>query len=199
MTEQWVGDSEVQQRWRTWWRVIFASFLLAALGIGLYQSFRPADFDEPPRFAEEQEVTGANGVDEEEGDGDGGGDNEGEEADPADDGEEAEDEGLTDDEREALIDAARDPAETSVQVLDAGSGSSAANDAAEVLRDLGYDVVAVNSARADYDVTTVLFTAGNEDEAAALNARDDRFAETAPNERLSEDVDLHVVVGPDWS
>src|SRR3712207_7722092 len=62
------------------------------------------------------------------------------------------------------IDAARDPEETTVQVLDAGGGSTATNDAADALREFGYDVVAINSSRIDYPTTTVLFTEGNDAE-----------------------------------
>lgn len=196
-----MGDVEVEKRWRTWWRVLFGTFLVAALVIGVYQSFRPAGFDEPPNFGsgQDDDVAAANGVDEGDDPPSGGdADAAGEEEPDGQDGADDEDPVLTEEEREALISAARDPGDTSVQVLDAGGGSSATNDAATVLRDLGYDVVAVNSSRADYDVTTVLFTDGDEAEADALTARDDRFAATAPNERLSEDVDLHVVVGPDW-
>ena len=180
---------------RQWWRRGFATFLILAFVVGLYLSFRPSGFEEDPQLAGDGEATEAA---EEAGDaGDTGGD-EGEEP-AAEAPGEAEDEGLTEEEAEELIAAARDPEETTVQVLDAGGGSTATSDVADALRNEGYDVVAINSSRADYSVTTVLYTAGNEAEAEALRARDERFAETAPNERLSEGVDLHVVVAPDWS
>lgn len=179
-----------------WWRRVFGGALVLALLLGLYLSFRPGGFEDLPPDLASDDATQPPDQDEEpppppddEPDGSDEGENEAEE----------QDEGLTEEEAQALIDAARDPSETSVQVLDAGGGSSAASDVAAVLADLGYDVVAINSSRVDYDVTTVLFTSGNEAEADALHARDDRFAATEPNERLSEGVDLHVVVGPDWA
>jgi hypothetical protein len=58
--------------------------------------------------------------------------------------------------------------------------------------------VAVTSAREEVTLTTALFTAGNEAAALAVRARDPRVAEVGPNEALSEGVDLHVLVGPDW-
>ena len=174
------------------WRMFFGAFLALALGVGLYLSFQPTEFDDPPPEVasadDEEEPAEPEPVDDEPAD---------IEPDGEAEEEEAEDE-LTQEEADALIAAARDPEETSVQVLDAGGGSTATGDVADALAELGYDVVAVNSSRTDYSVTTVLYTAGNEAEADALNARDQRFAATAENERLSEDVDLHVVVGPDW-
>lgn len=187
---------------RVWWRRAFGAFLAVALVLGLYLSFRPAGFEDPPEFASDGDATEApddGNQEEEPPDDDGGDDGEAEEDTEEDEEEEEEDEGLTEEEAQELIDAARDPSETSVQVLDAGGGSDAANDVAEVLGDLGYDVVAINPSRVDYDVTTVLYTSGNDAEAEALHARDDRFSATEPNERLSEGVDLHVVVGPDWT
>ncbi|HVM19316.1 MAG TPA: LytR C-terminal domain-containing protein [Egibacteraceae bacterium] len=190
------GDVD-EPRWRAWWRIGFATFLGLALVVGLFLSFRPAGFDEDTDLAGDSEATEApQQADETEAPGDqqtaGDGDQDGE----GDDGEE--DEGLTDEEREALIEAARDPEQTTVQVLDAGGGGSAASDVASVLGDLGYDVVAINSARDDYSVTTVLFTEGNEAEAEGLRAREERVTEVGLNERLSDAVDLHVMVGPDW-
>lgn len=173
--------------WRVWWRRGFAAFLLLALFAGLFLSFRPSGFDDEPEVASDAEETEAPS----EAPGEG-------EADPTEPAESDEDDGLSEAEAEELIAAARDPEETTVQVLDAGGGSTATNDAADALREMGYDVVAINSSRTDYDVTTVLFTDGNEAEAQALRARDEKFAEIGPNERLSEGVDLHVVVGPDW-
>jgi hypothetical protein len=179
-----------------WWRRLFGGALIFALLFGLYLSFRPADFEDPPPDLASDDATQAPADGEQQ-------PAEPTEPAPDDEGEdgtevETEDPGLTEEEKQELIDAARDPAETSVQVLDAGGGSTATSDVAEVLADLGYDVVAINPSRVDYDVTTVLFTSGNDAEAEGLRARDERFAATAPNERLSEGVDLHVVVGPDW-
>lgn len=174
--------------WRVWWRRGFAAFLVLTLVVGLYLSFRPTTFEEEPDVvsAEKSETPKKQ--------------QRPQVVEPDD--EESEvvvDEGLSDAEIEELIAAARDPEATTVQVLDAGGGSTATNEAADILREMGYDVVAINSSRTEYPITTVLYTEGNEAEAEALPARDERFAETAPNERLSEGVDLHVVVGPDWA
>lgn len=177
---------------------MFGAVLAAALVTGLFLSFRPTGF-EPQEVAGEEETTeaprpnsGGNG------DGNGGGNggrrNNRRNEEPS----EAASEGMTDEEAEELIAAARDPKQTSVQVLDAGGGSSATDAVQAALLDLGYDVVAVNASRVNYPATTILYTDGNEAEAEALRARDDRFVETAPNERLSDGVDLHIVVGPDF-
>lgn len=99
---------------------------------------------------------------------------------------------------EELIAAAPEPSATSVQVLDAGGGGARAQDAAEALRELGYQVVNVTSARASVSSTTVWFNEQARDSALALRARDARVVEVAPNETLSTGVDLHLLVGPDW-
>lgn len=99
---------------------------------------------------------------------------------------------------EELIAAAADPAETTVQVLDAGGGPTRTLSVVETLEDLGYNVTNVTSSRSDVATTTVWFTADNEPQALGLRAREPRFAEVAPNERLNEGVNLHVLVGPDW-
>lgn len=178
--------------WHTWWRRGFGAALILALVVGLFWAFQPTGFEDEPEVADNAEATerprrGGN-------------------KDRADDEEQLaegeseapEDTGLSEAEAKELIDAARPPDETTVQVLDAGGGSSATNEAADALRELGYDVVAINSSRLDYPTTTVLFTEGNEAEAEAVRARDERFAETGLNDRLSEGVDVHIVVGADW-
>lgn len=182
--------------WRVWRRRVFGTALAAALAIGLFLSFRPTTFDDE-EVASEQEPT-----EEPERDrgnksgGNGGGKNGGNNDD--DEPAEEESEGLTAGEADELIADARDPDQTTVQVLDAGGGSDATASVQEALTELGYDVVAVNTSRLDYPTTTVLYTEGNDAEAEALRARDERFAEIEPNERLSTGVDIHVVVGPDW-
>lgn len=93
----------------------------------------------------------------------------------------------------------KEPGATLVQVLDGGGGPSATQEVVGVLRDLGYDIVAVSGARCCYEETTVLFTEGNEAVGRALADRDDRLKEVRANPNLSESVDLHVVVGRDWS
>lgn len=99
---------------------------------------------------------------------------------------------------EELIAAGADPADTTVQVLDAGGGSGTTQAVVEVLTELGYRVTNVTSSRTDVERTTVWYTDGNEPEARALRARDGRFAEVGPNERLNEGTHVHVLVGPDW-
>lgn len=185
-----LGDGDGD--WRTWWRRGFGASLVLALVIGLFWSFQPSGFEDEPAVAESEEPSEKPSKRAKKSD-------RKEEKQVADEpSEPPEDTGMSKEEAKELIDAARPPEETTVQVLDAGGGSTATNDAAEALRELGYDVVAINTSRLDYPTTTVLFTEGNEAEAEALRARDERFGETGLNERLSEGVDVHVVVGPDW-
>lgn len=95
-----------------------------------------------------------------------------------------------------------DPASVSIQVLDAvggEGGSEAAQAVADELREAGYDVVVVNRAGREYDVTTVFWSpgqeAGGQQVAAAIGAG---RAEATPDEvQLSDAVDVHVVVGAD--
>ena len=98
-----------------------------------------------------------------------------------------------------LIAAAPPTDQTTVQVLDAGGGGERTDAAAATLRALGYDVINVTSSREDVPRTTVVFTDGHESEALAVRARDPRFADVRVNDRLSEGVDVHVLVGTDWS
>ncbi|HVM00692.1 MAG TPA: LytR C-terminal domain-containing protein [Egibacteraceae bacterium] len=97
-----------------------------------------------------------------------------------------------------VLAAAPPPEETTVQVLDGVGGSPHLELLVATLEDLGYTVVATNPARTDYATTTVLFSAGHEDAARALQARDPRVVERRPNSGLSEEVHLHVVLGADW-
>lgn len=176
--------------WYAWRRRAFATFLLGALVVGLFLSFRPTGF-EADQVAQEEPTTRPTG-----------GNRPKNRPKPvaSEPREEPTDsvDGPTAKEAKALIDAARPPEETSVQVLDAGAGSSATSAAQDALTELGYDVVATNTSRIDYPETTVLYTQGNDAEAEALRARDARFGEIALNERLSDAVDIHVVVGSDW-
>lgn len=183
-----------EPEWKHWWRRGFAATLILALVVGLFVSFRPSGFEDATTLAGEDEPSEAPERDAAEADENGGGDtppSEGASEAPGDDE-------LSREERQALIDEARAPEETTVQVLDAGGGSTATDDVAEVLGDMGYDVVAINPSRLGSEVTTVLYTEGNNAEADALRARDDRFSEVERNDRLSEGVDLHVLVAPDW-
>lgn len=182
--------------WRVWRRRLFGAALAAALIIGLFLSFRPTTFGPDDEVAGDPEATEEPRDDRGKGRGNGnGGGGSGGEEDPTEEATE----GLTQEEADALIAEARDPEETTVQILDAGGGSSATSSVQEALGELGYDVVAVNASRIDYPVTTVLYTEGSDAEAEALRARDERFADIAKNDRLSEGVDLHVVVAADWT
>jgi hypothetical protein len=177
--------------WRIWWRRGFAAFLGIALLVGLYVSYRPAGFSAAPEVSTEATTEPAPP-------GEGDGETASEATSEAASEAVADEDAMTKAEAEAFIEKARDPEETSVQVLDAGGGATATAEAAEALRELGYDVVAVNSSRTDYTETTVLFTEGNRVAAMALRAREERVATAKPNERLSDAVDLHLVIAPDW-
>lgn len=97
-----------------------------------------------------------------------------------------------------LITAARAPQQTTIQVLDAGGGLRRTNEAAAALEELGYDVISVSGGRVTVGITTIWYTEGNQTEAHALRARDERFAVVAKNQGLSAGVDLHVLVAEDW-
>ena len=91
-----------------------------------------------------------------------------------------------------------DPATITVQVLDGyqQDGGAAADAVADEVEAAGYDLIARNPALR-YDVTTVLWTSGNE-AAARQVAADIGAAEVrAQPGTLSEDVSVHVVVGAD--
>ncbi len=171
--------------------------------MGLIWAFNPSD-DEGVRFSAAPVAT-EEPVEDEADDGDGDGDST--PTDAEDDGgeqggtaeEPTEEPTETGPAPEELIAAAPDPELTSVQVLDSGGGSSRAQDAAEALRGLGYNVVNITSSRANVTRTTVWFTEGNEEAGLALRARDERVTEVEPNEALSSGVDLHVLVGADWT
>jgi predicted methyltransferase len=179
--------------WHLAWRVAFGGFLLLALGVGLWLSLSPgiggtsaqdvldqrrAEGEAPAATEPAQEAT--------------------EVGEPTR-AERQEARRQRRERNQQIIAAAPDPEETSVQVLD-GAGDTAAVEAAiDSLNEHGYDIVATNPSRQDYDVTTVLYTEGHEAEAEALRARDGRFGEIELNDRLSESVDLHVIVGTDLS
>lgn len=92
-----------------------------------------------------------------------------------------------------------DTSDVTVQVLDAAGTGTHAEDAADVLRDLGYDVIVVNTTARRVDTTTILATPGSEDAAEALREQDPRFAEIDENADFNPSVDLHILVGPDFS
>ena len=92
------------------------------------------------------------------------------------------------------------PAESiTVQVLDAAGSGTHAEDAAAVLRDLGYDVIVVNPTARRVQTTTILATPGFEGAAAELREADERFAEIDENTDFNASVNLHILVGPDFS
>jgi|GEM_PF-3641364 len=94
--------------------------------------------------------------------------------------------------------AAPDPSDTTVQVLD-GSGEGSATEVVELLEAQGYQVVNSGRAAAAWDETRLLVTEGAEDAAAGLLAADERFPAAEPNEgELDESVELHIIVGADW-
>jgi outer membrane biosynthesis protein TonB len=90
------------------------------------------------------------------------------------------------------------PSDISVQVLDGvGTDSGAASQrVASELDDLGYRIIARNPALA-YEQTTVLWTSGNEDRARKVAADLGVSAVRQQPGNLSEQVDVHVVVGAD--
>lgn len=85
-----------------------------------------------------------------------------------------------------------------VQVLDGGVGEEITLDVVAALEEVGYEVVAVSTARCCYEQTTVFYSEGREELAQALSASDERFGVVEANPNLTEDVDIHVVVGSDW-
>lgn len=99
---------------------------------------------------------------------------------------------------EELIAAAAPPAETSVQVLDAGGGEARVDAVIAALEGIGYDIIARQSSSRDVDRTTVYYTEGNQPQAEGLRARDPRFQVVEANRGLSEGVSIHVLVGPDF-
>ena len=91
-----------------------------------------------------------------------------------------------------------DPASIRVQVLDGGVGPEVTEAAADVVRELGYEVPVIDTASCCYSETTVLFNEGQEAAADDLVQRDERFRGTGPNPNLTAEVEIHVIVGEDW-
>lgn len=94
--------------------------------------------------------------------------------------------------------ATDDAQAVTVQVLDAAGTGTYAADAADVLRELGYDVIVVNPTARRVQTTTILATPGFEDAAAQLQQQDPRFAKIDENTDFNASVNLHVLVGPDF-
>lgn len=86
-----------------------------------------------------------------------------------------------------------------VQVLEQVGAEAQAAEAAAVLRELGYDVVAVNATDRQVDTTTVLASDGRLSDAEQLARLDERFAAVTANDGFSEDVNLHVIVAADFT
>jgi hypothetical protein len=89
--------------------------------------------------------------------------------------------------------------QTTVQVLDGGGGATAVAEVVALVEAAGYEVVAVNAARCCYDATTALWSAGREAIATGLAAAIDGVVEVRENPNLSQEVDVHIVVGVDWA
>lgn len=89
--------------------------------------------------------------------------------------------------------------EVSVQVLDAVGSGTFAQDAAAALRELGYEVVVINTTPRRVEQTTVLYTKGHKQAAEQLRSDDERFGQIRRNADFSPSVDLHVLVGPDFT
>lgn len=115
--------------------------------------------------------------------------------DDADGADGSEDDGAAEDEPG---ERAVEPGGVTIQVLDGfkADGGAAADQVAQILSGVGYDIIARNDAL-NYDVTTVLYNPGNE-AAARQVAADLGGAEVRPQPgNLSSAPSLHVVVGAD--
>lgn len=86
-----------------------------------------------------------------------------------------------------------------VQVLNASGDAALTEAVVAVLEELGYVVVAEGRAARGYEETTVFWSAGRRAEAVALRRADPRFGVLERNERLDASIDLHVVIGADWT
>jgi cell division septation protein DedD len=85
----------------------------------------------------------------------------------------------------------------SVQVLNATNSPDADDAMADRLAQLGYNVVAVDSASRTYELTTVFWSSSAYQEAAERLARRFGWVAAPKPENLSSDVSIHVVVGLD--
>ena len=102
-------------------------------------------------------------------------------------------------ETEPAVEATEIPrGDISVQVLDGvgTDGGAASQRVASELEGTGYRIIARNPALA-YEQTTVLWTSGNEDRARQVAADLGGVPARAQPGNLSEQVDVHVVVGAD--
>ncbi len=93
-----------------------------------------------------------------------------------------------------------DPAEVSVQVLDAtGDGGARLQDVLDRLRADGWRVVASNRAARYYERSTVFYSPGHEEAAQALADRYPEFELVqAKPDNLTSSVAVHLVIGGDY-
>lgn len=88
----------------------------------------------------------------------------------------------------------------SVQVI-AGAGTTQDQfaDAVDALAAQGYDVTESGISPNDYPETTIFASPGQESQATALNTADPRFTTIGENPgTLTEEIQIHVLVGEDW-
>ena len=85
-----------------------------------------------------------------------------------------------------------------MQILDAGGGNALVDAVRIRLEEIGYQIIAVQDSSRNVDRTTVYFTEENQAQAEGLRARDPRFQVVEANRGLSRNVDIHVLVGPNF-
>lgn len=94
----------------------------------------------------------------------------------------------------------RPPADITVQVLDGVYDDGSLTLVVRALESMGYVVVAQGTAARPYEQTTVFFVNDDEQDAEGLRVRDERFSVVAASPgTLDDTIDLHVVVGADWT
>lgn len=86
-----------------------------------------------------------------------------------------------------------------VQVLNASGDAALLDEVSQVLEEMGYAVVARSRAARGYDQTVIMWSDGFRTEAEAMRNADRRFTLVQPNERLDPSIDLHVIIGADWT
>jgi cytoskeletal protein RodZ len=90
-------------------------------------------------------------------------------------------------------------AEVTIQVLNGTSNPAADDQMADQLATLGFEVVAVAGSSKAYSATTVFYSFPEAQEAAERLAARHGWAVAAKPSNLSATVDIHVVVGDDYS
>jgi hypothetical protein len=87
-----------------------------------------------------------------------------------------------------------------VQVLDGARDTERYETIIAYLEGLGYTVTGSGPSGPSYAETTIFYTDGNDELAGSLAAFDPRFTVVIENNRgLTEFIDLHVVIGADWT